>query len=104
LAPHRAGLPPGARRLAEVRERGPPEARVETHLHGLPGPHPGERPDVLEGPSNAGARPPERRESREILVAEPEPAPRDGRDARDGVEERGLAGAVRPDEPVHFAA
>ena len=51
---------------------------MEAHLHGLPGPHPGERADVLEGPGDARARPPVRREPREILVAEPEPAPATG--------------------------
>ena len=64
LAPDRAGLGPGARRRAQVREAAAPEARVEAHLHGLPGPHPGERPDVLEGPGDARAGPPVGRQPR----------------------------------------
>src|SRR4051812_6536888 len=78
-------------------------AQESAHHHVLQDGEPRERPHHLEGAAHAPAGEPERAEARHVLAEERDGPLRRTQVSRDEVEERRLAGTIRPDEPDDFS-
>ena len=86
-----------------VDHEGPPMAPPGCDLEVLADRQVGEELAGLERAGQAGVHPPVRRLVADVATGEGDAAPGRGDEAADGVDARGLAGAVRPDQPHDLA-
>jgi hypothetical protein len=77
--------------------------RVLRHPQILPDAELAEQPDVLKCAGNPARHPHMRGKGGDVLVAQQDLAGRDRKQAADEIDDRRLAGAVRPDQAEHLA-
>src|SRR5262245_42940866 len=91
------------RDLEQRRQEPAPRPAVQAEQHVLERCHRCEEPDVLEGATHPERRAPVSRQMADVDLVEPNASAAGAESAGDDIEERRLAGAVRPDDRVNPA-